>query len=96
MSKGLTPLKATEDDNDEIIGYRFAIDCPQCGGDLVHVTAGTSTGLRAGAIAHCTRCRMEYAIVVAIDHARPIPGKGRTRQPVGLTHTNYSRVGRRA
>lgn len=95
MSKGLTPLTANADDLGDVVAYMFRIDCPQCGGDLVHTTSGTSTGLRAAAIAQCRRCRMEYGIAAVIEFARPIPGKGRGPAPAALTHTNYSKGRRR-
>lgn len=55
-------------------GYRFDVDCAECGGELQHVNGAAPTGSHAVAVAECKGCRRQWLVQVFL---RPFPRDGR-------------------
>ncbi len=53
-------------------GYRFALTCPQCGGEVDHVTSGVVYELRdTRAVSFCAHCRRRWIVAVTLTAASP-------------------------
>lgn len=58
-----------------MIGYRFDLACPDCGGALEHVNASrVNAGSECCAIARCDDCSREVSVHVQV---RPMPRSSR-------------------
>lgn len=48
-------------------GYRFALTCPRCGGELAHVAGGSRHGWQQAAAAKCPSCHLRYLVNVTVS-----------------------------
>lgn len=53
-------------------GYFFTVTCPQCGGEVDHVTSGVVYELRGTrAVSFCRNCRRRWIVAATFTAASP-------------------------